>query len=426
MMGAAGSGKTAIALTVAEQFEELRLLAASFCFSSSDSSRNDTSNFIPTIAYQLGLKHDGLHDSIAKAVAHNEHIFAMSLKNQVSELIVNPLQDIGLDRSIPSIILLDGIDECMGKDKQDELMSLIGEAFFGGRTHFRIFVTSRPEVAFRGALEPGGSLEDLHCIRLSDDKEFDATQDIRLSLQTHLPKAVNQHVANLQEAIDAIATASSRQYIYPETVLKYISDRRKDSPKGRLKAVPSWIRNPTRPDRKATDLQVLQALDKLYRNIALVAIGAYSNNALDPTTKEKNPLALILQVFASLQISTPCEAPSSSASDSIYDLLLGLEEGTFNSVVCHLRSIVRVREPMEMGRVIQFYHRTFQEFLQDSNRAGKDLYITRGRIDPYVVKRLGVGFILTVEDGMLSPDIYSISHEAHRSLAKISVAENNG
>ncbi|TEB30448.1 hypothetical protein FA13DRAFT_1630805, partial [Coprinellus micaceus] len=68
MTGAAGSGKTAIALTIADYCDSDGTLAASFFFSSSDDTRNSCLRLVSTIAYQLGLRNNALRSTIAAAV----------------------------------------------------------------------------------------------------------------------------------------------------------------------------------------------------------------------------------------------------------------------------------------------------------------------------------------------------------------------
>ncbi|TEB30436.1 hypothetical protein FA13DRAFT_551896, partial [Coprinellus micaceus] len=68
MTGAAGSGKSSIALSVAEKCERNHTLGGTFFFSSSDDTRKSCSRFVSTIAYQLALQSKKIRDSIVDAV----------------------------------------------------------------------------------------------------------------------------------------------------------------------------------------------------------------------------------------------------------------------------------------------------------------------------------------------------------------------
>jgi hypothetical protein len=395
MTGAVGSGKSAVALTVAKECVRRHVLVASFFFSSLDDTRNDCSRVVTTIAYQLGLQNPSLRDAITDAVSVDPLVFGTSLSTQATKLILEPLRKAGFD-SVPGLILLDGIDECV-EEEQSRLMAIAKHIL--ETTSFRVFITGRPEVVIRRELEPGGLLDPAYHIRLSDDKEFDATDDIRRTLSLHLPNLTKQDAAELKECIDAIIMASSGQYIYPATVLKYVQQGtlRGDLPKKRLSSVHGWIRKPMTAGRALSF--VLSALDQLYRNILLAAVNAHANEPFN-TEKGKREIILIVRAFASLQISTVPQVESQSAS--VHDQLLGLEEGTLHSATCDLRSLVRIRESKEAGRIVQFYHRTCLDFLRDVGRAGKDgkeMYFPEDRITSYLVKRLGLGFNASENSG---------------------------
>ena len=60
MTGAAGSGKSALQQTIAELCIKSNILSAAFFLSSADPTRNNISFIVPTIAYQIGLKHPPL------------------------------------------------------------------------------------------------------------------------------------------------------------------------------------------------------------------------------------------------------------------------------------------------------------------------------------------------------------------------------
>ncbi|RXW13460.1 hypothetical protein EST38_g12394 [Candolleomyces aberdarensis] len=94
MTGAAGLGKSALEQTIAERCTKSDILSAAFFLSSTDPSRNTTSFIVPTIAYQMGLKHDLFRSSVAAAVRHDPYIFSRSLQSQMDVLIVRPFENL--------------------------------------------------------------------------------------------------------------------------------------------------------------------------------------------------------------------------------------------------------------------------------------------------------------------------------------------
>ncbi|KAJ2915068.1 hypothetical protein MD484_g5348, partial [Candolleomyces efflorescens] len=295
MTGAAGSGKSALQGTIAERCAQSDIPFAAFFFSSTDSTRNTISSIVPTIAYQIGLKHDPFRRSVAAAVKHDHHIFSRSLKSQMDALIVRPFEC--LQRSIqigstplPYTILIDGLDECIGalhspgatdwrldndqrrrgEDQQDELLTTIKSRILDKHLPFHIFIASRPELAIHTALEPGGCLHGLaYHIRLSD--QYDASADMRRYLRRRFD-AIGLRIRNpgwfTEADIEMLVRAGSGQFVYVATVWRYVSQPR-GSPAERLKIVLTW---------KPHEEQVTRpfaAIDELYTGILLAAKAAY-------------------------------------------------------------------------------------------------------------------------------------------------------
>ncbi|KDR82263.1 hypothetical protein GALMADRAFT_20947, partial [Galerina marginata CBS 339.88] len=91
LYGPAGSGKSAIAQTIAEWAFEEGLLLASYFFSKFDSTRNHPRTLIATIAYQVASALPEIRDHIFGAIETDPLVFSRSLTTQISDLIVQPL-----------------------------------------------------------------------------------------------------------------------------------------------------------------------------------------------------------------------------------------------------------------------------------------------------------------------------------------------
>jgi hypothetical protein len=201
MTGAAGSGKSALQQTVAELCIKSDILSAAFFLSSADPTRNNISFIVPTIAYQIGIKHRLFRTSVAAAVENDRHIFSRSLQSQMDVLIVRPFESLRRAEQIsintfPYAILIDGLDECnsepnttsrtthvvvddrrRAEDQQEELLSAIKHCILDNDLPFRVFIANRPEWAIHTALQPGGFLRELaYHIQLSD--KYDASADM--------------------------------------------------------------------------------------------------------------------------------------------------------------------------------------------------------------------------------------------------------
>ncbi|RXW15599.1 hypothetical protein EST38_g10256 [Candolleomyces aberdarensis] len=310
MTGAAGSGKSALQQTVAIRCAKGNILGAAYFIFAGDSSRNTASTIIPTIAYQLGLKHPLLQHSIASAVEHDPLVFSQSLETQMDVLIVRPFESLRRSEeydisTFPYVILIDGLDECQdepdtttnlgrvemkyrAEDRQAELLSTIKNSLLNHDLPFRIFIASRPELPIRTALGAGGSLHRLaYHIQLSD--QYDATEDMRRYLRRRFQDIglrINQPNWFTEGNIETLVQAGSGQFVYVATVFKYVSERRA-SPAHRLKTVLNWTADQgqlTKP---------FEALDILYTSILLNAKEAYE--AVD--THSGRDFLLLLKMF---------------------------------------------------------------------------------------------------------------------------------
>ncbi|RXW12627.1 hypothetical protein EST38_g13227, partial [Candolleomyces aberdarensis] len=218
MTGAAGSGKSALQQTIAEGCAKSDILGSAYFFSREDPTRNTISTVVPTIAYQLGLHNPDLKQAIGTVVDQDPVIFKKSLQTQMDSLLAHPMKQLReWDlANFPHVILIDGLDECKGEDRQQELLTAIRKSLLSEDLPFRVLISSRPEWAIRTALEPGGHLHAVaYHIQLSD--KYDASSDMRqylwrrfeqLSLRTGNPHWFTE------SDIETLAEAGSGQFAY--------------------------------------------------------------------------------------------------------------------------------------------------------------------------------------------------------------------
>ncbi|RXW23934.1 hypothetical protein EST38_g1915 [Candolleomyces aberdarensis] len=402
MTGPAGAGKSALQQTIAERCTESGILSAAFFCSSTDPTRNTTSSIVPTIAYQMGLKHHGFRSSVAAAVKHDPSIFSRSLRSQMDVLIVHPFRSLRrtqrLDtNTFPYAILIDGLDECIGKydntlhsppadiddrrqaeDRQAELLAAIRHCILDNNLPFRVFIASRPEWAIRTALEPGGHLRQMtYRIELSD--KYDASGDMRRYLRRRF-EDIGLRIGNSQwfseDAIETLVRAASGQFVYVATVHKYISERR-SSPEERLKVVLTW----TPHNGKA--VCPFEALDRLYASILLSAKDAYEvvdthhgrNFLILSRAHHMNADAFYIS-SASIFLNFPADVLSA---------LLGLEARAEDILFSDLRSLV-THEKHDGGVLrLRLYHKTFSDFLEEKSRA-KELFVPASCVYTHLAK----------------------------------------
>ncbi|KAJ2929835.1 hypothetical protein H1R20_g7275, partial [Candolleomyces eurysporus] len=374
MTGAAGSGKSALQQTTAEKCLKDGTLASTFFFSASDPSRNTVKYIIPTIAYQLGRTNDTLRRWIKAAVEGDPLVFSKSLRTQIATLIVEPSQrceGMGIDlTTLPHAIFIDGLDECMGEDRQAELLTAVKEGLLVKGLPFRIFIASRPEWAVRTALEPGGHLRKVaYHIQLSDN--YDASRDMRRYLQRRF-EDIGLRIGNshwfTEDNIETLVRAASGQFVYVATVFKYISERRA-SPAGRLRIVLDWT------PHEGQKARPFECLDKLYANILLAAKNAYE--AVDTHSGHDFLLLFNAHHLNAIGIRTSYSSYINFPPDS-FSVMLGLEAGVEENLVTDLRSLVTF-EMKGLHSWLRMYHKSFSDFLEAESRA-RDLFVPKSRV----------------------------------------------
>ncbi|KAJ2927832.1 hypothetical protein H1R20_g9260, partial [Candolleomyces eurysporus] len=363
MTGAAGAGKSALQQTISEICAWGKILGATFFFSTADPSRKDVSPFVPTIAYQLGIENESLRGLIGAAVAKDPLIFSKSLHTQMDTLLINPVEILRVKdppqfQALPFVILIDGLDECSGEDRQAELLSAIKRCILDRpNVPFRLFLASRPELAIRSALQPGGYLHEVaYHLQLSD--KYDATADIQRYLWHRLreagarssdPRARHQSWPR-ESDINAPVYSASGQFIYAATVIKYVLDPR-GSPYDRLATAVNW----TSSDKPKSN-NAFSSLDLLYRNILKNAKDAY-----DAVDTNNSDFMLIVRSYRLIAVLT--EALSLALPK--FNFLLDLPQNTHDLILSDLCSLVHTYDdnpPKEYGFTqlgIRFYHRSF-------------------------------------------------------------------
>jgi hypothetical protein len=267
--GPAGAGKSAIAQTIAEMCEEEMILLASFFFSRNDPSRSNVNPLIATIAYQITLNLPQVRDAILGAIERDPLIFSKSLAVQFKSLIVAPLQPLAeagffTQPTSRRLVIIDGLDECSDPKVQRNILEVLGSAHRQHRLPLTFLFASRPEqhisLAFNTGVLPHVTT------RIALDGSYLPDEDIRLFLTDKFQEIKSTHRLHvyippqwpLPDVLNQLIYKSSGHFIYPSTVIHYVSSIR-HKPTDRLDIV-LGIRPPQR------DLPFAQ-LDALYTHI---------------------------------------------------------------------------------------------------------------------------------------------------------------
>ncbi|KDR68648.1 hypothetical protein GALMADRAFT_129372, partial [Galerina marginata CBS 339.88] len=228
--GPAGSGKSAIAQSIAELCYEYGYLLGAFFFSRSAAGRNNDKRLAATIAYQIGQSFTEVLPLIEKSVERDPALLSLNLEAQLKALIIEPLLKSALHvLPRPRLIIIDGLDECQDPRAHTTIIRTFTQLVTVHNLPFIILFASRTEYHIREAFNDKTFDTNLCRIAL-DNTLWRADDDIREFLisrflkihDTHQMKSYLPPVWPLPEVIDKLVAKSSGQFIYASTVIKYI------------------------------------------------------------------------------------------------------------------------------------------------------------------------------------------------------------
>ncbi|KAG7097867.1 hypothetical protein E1B28_005179 [Marasmius oreades] len=375
LSGAAGVGKSAIALTVAQECEEDGLVA-SFFFFRSDPRRNNPTSLILSLAHGIVTTRPRLGRLVNQRITADPRILEATLEDQYKELVLNPrlmkrtwltrMRDVWrrvflsstrtepLERGI-DLVIIDGLDECNDSDTQRRVLSIIFSTYrhsLDSPLHF--LICSRPESWIRETFESREFRSLAKHIKLDDS--FQPSYDIELYLDHQFREICNDAKYSQVEFPDPwpapdvvrlLIKKADGQFIYASTMAQFI---------------------------KTGEFHPIEQLDIILGNISYDSFGSDSPfHDLDElyrivlsAVRDRARLLLILAAI----LLIPLDAP---ASPAFIEWLLGFATGQVTLTLRAMHSVLDVR-----GRndVIRPYHSSFTEFLCDRARS-KEFFIDK-------------------------------------------------
>jgi NACHT domain len=328
--GPAGSGKSTIAHTIAQEYDDKSWLAFSFFFSRGKADRNDTAKFVPTFAYQLAESLPVAEPYIRRALTNVSSTANLRLRDQIRKLIVGPILQI---QHIPSmVIVIDGLDECGDDDGLQELIRLLVDVT--DHIPFRLLFTSRPETHIQQIFEATSTSRKTYRLSLRD---FHSYGDIRKYLERHLSDIREQNDSLMRDvprpwpsppALDVLVRQSEGLFIYVSTLVKFVADKKR-LPHEKLQAA----------------MKIHKGVDPLYDQVLSEARQYdYFAQVVGTITYLRYPIALN-ELGQLLQLSSGC-------------IRLGLRG-------CQSLFII----PDTDQESVRTYHASLGDFLRDHNRA---------------------------------------------------------
>ncbi|KAL0064132.1 hypothetical protein AAF712_008992 [Marasmius tenuissimus] len=363
LAGAAGVGKSAIAMTIAKQSELRNDLISSFFFFRSDPRRNNPSALVLTISHGLVVKTPSRRDTINKVISDDPTILEAQIEKQFGELVVQPiLQTKSLWRRMvgplaggaslaarkdPRLVIVDGLDECGDEATQIRILDTISSAFCEHpHIPLRFLICSRSESWIREAFN-AKPLRELSKVVLLD-ASFRPDEDIKRFYLHHFRKIVTSAKYGQvefptpwpsEEDLEALIQRACGQFIYAVTVIKFVM-LAYSHPMSQLCII---LDNTLIQRRRVSPYH---ELDALYHVIL----------SCNPDHEK------VLPILAAILILQPHLTPS----PAYIELIFGLPKGDVALTLRAMYSVLDIRGPSDEIRV---FHNSFREYLYDRDRS---------------------------------------------------------
>ena len=156
LTGVAGSGKSAVAHSIARLYDGQKRLGSSYCFASSDVASRNPKNIFSTIARDLSDHDPQYKFALLEVVKGNKALRAStSAFEQLKKFIIEPSQR--LDTIGPIVVVVDALDESGDEASRQQLLQAISQQVTDSNlpTNLRFLITARPENDILAALPPG-------------------------------------------------------------------------------------------------------------------------------------------------------------------------------------------------------------------------------------------------------------------------------
>jgi hypothetical protein len=359
--GMAGTGKSTISRTVAQNFADAGRLGASFFFKRGEGERGNASRFFTTIASQLVSTVPAIVPYLSEAIDAEPSISGKLMKEQFKSLIFHPLSEVGRHSAtvIERVIVIDALDECEREGDIRNILHLLSQTQQLDSIHLRIFLTSRPELPIRLGFNKmsAGVHQDviLHEIAKNTIK-YDISSFLKAEFQRIREDHNNSRLEEIflpedwpgEQNIQALSELAVPLFIYAATVARFVGDLRWN-PKRRLADVLKYQLN-----RQASKL------DQTYLPVLDNLMAGLSHTEKDDLAQEFRTVVGSIIILAEPLGTSPLAR------------LLNVDKDTIDCSLAPMHSVLSI--PSNPDAPIRLLHLSFREFLLDPYKRGKNLF----------------------------------------------------
>jgi WD40 repeat protein len=345
--GLAGTGKSAVARTVADHVEQQGRLAATFFFSRNTVATRAPSAIIPTIVSQLARHWPSIKPAICAAVSSDPLIRDRGVKAQAKILFDNVPWAAVLDG--PFLVVLDALDECHvenGRQGGEAVPMLLDT--FRSLGCVKFLITSRDEGPIRRMFDTFQSKIALH-----DIEQTIVQSDIHHYLQHSFAELARErnliHPFPPARELKELVRRAGSLFIYAATVTKWISDPGA-RPLLRLQQV---------LDKDEDEMPYQHKfLDDMYSEILFQAAKT-SGNPRKHECALRNVISTVVLLQEPVRISALA--------------ILAREQDRADELLPLLSAIVLVDEPAP----VRLFHPSFPEFITSEERCRDERFLVK-------------------------------------------------
>ena len=353
--GLAGTGKSAIAQTVAEAAFADGKLGASFFCSRDFSKRNNLQAIFPTLAFQLAYQYPSFRKELLRVLRARPDAGQGSLCSQMEMLLVGPLKA----ANISTLIIIDALDECKDEEPSSAILSVLSR-YMDRVPNVKFFITGRPEPRIRSGFRLKSLRPITEVFKLHDVARSSVDRDIKLYLRIQLTDiATSRSDCDFTEDwpsssdIDVLCTKAAGLFIYASTVVKFVAFRYQ-TPTEQLEQIISHPQNTTFEGRAGVDLLYTQILEQAATDIGLVQDDG------EIYSRFKTVVGTVLLVYNPL------------SAKALSDLL---KLSNIYTTLHSLHSLILVPDTMEDP--IHTFHKSFPDFLMDPGRCKNEKFLVK-------------------------------------------------
>ena len=343
--GPAGTGKSAIAQTVAEMsFEDGRLGASFFCSRDFEDWSNSQKIF-PTLALQLAQRYPAFRKELLLALKYDP--FRRSLIGEAEKLIFRPLGA----TNISTLIIIDALDECEDEEPTSAILSILSR-FADRMPRVKFFITGRPVPRIRSGFRLAGLRPITEVLGLHDVEQPLVDADIQLFFRARLTEmAKNRSHLDVTGSwprlsdISVLCEKAAGFFMYASMVVKFVASPY-HLPQERLALLVSLPQNTTYEGVAGLDSFYTETLKHVFHDVGpgVPKVDHYFRSII----------GIALLPFYKLSIK------------SLLHLLPNLSKHHILTVLHSLHSLLHVPEGAEGP--IQVLHKSFPDFLMDPKR----------------------------------------------------------